>query len=78
MDRKEKFLSVIKEKGYEFVENYELDESIKLGDELNLYLNNFLKKLNKESDSYEDDYEMIKFALIFVELNQDRLNERSW
>lgn len=61
-----------------FVDNYKLDESIKLGNELNLYLNNKLKNLNKESDSFEENYEMIKFSLIFIELNQDRLNERSW
>ncbi len=73
-----RFKQEVLEKIKVFVENYELDESIKLGDEFNLYLNNFLKKLNKESDSYEDNYEMIKFALIFVELNLDRLNERSW
>lgn len=78
MSNANRFKQEVLEKIKVFVENYELDESIKLGDELNLYLNNFLKKLNKESDSYEDNYEMIKFALIFVELNQDRLNERSW
>ena len=78
MSNANRFKQEVLEKIKVFVENYELDESIKLGDELNSYLNNFLKMLNKESDSYEDNYEMIKFALIFVELNQDRLNERSW
>lgn len=78
MSNANRFKQEVLEKIKVFVENYELDESIKLGDELNLYLNNFLKKLNKESDSYEDNYEMIKFALIFVELYQDKLNERNF
>ena len=61
-----------------FIENYELDESVKLGDELLKYLSKSINNLNKESDSYEDDFEAIKFAQAFVELYQDRLNERNY
>lgn len=61
-----------------FIENYELDESLKLGDELLKYLSKSINNLNKESDSYEDDFEAIKFAQAFVELYQDRLNERNY
>lgn len=59
-----------------FVDNYELDSTIKLGDELLKYLSKLLSNLNKESESYEDNFETIKFAQVFVELYQDKLNER--
>ena len=56
-----------------FLINYPLDKSINLGEELVNYLNRKLKELNPESDNYEEEYEKNRFALIFVELNKNKL-----
>lgn len=73
-----RFKQEVFEKIQIFIKNYELDESVKLGDELLKYLSKSINNLNKESDSYEDNFEAIKFAQAFVELYQDRLNERNY
>ena len=57
-----------------FLINYPLDKSINLGEELVNYLNRKLKELNSESDNYEEEYEKNRFALIFAELNKNKLN----
>jgi hypothetical protein len=61
-----------------FLINYPLAKSINLGEELVNYLNRKLKELNPESNDYEEEYEINRFALIFVELNQERLNGRDF
>ncbi len=61
---------------YSFVDIYNLDKNIKLGDELNFYLDNKLKSLDIKSRNYEINYEKLKFAQIFVDLYKDKLNER--
>jgi hypothetical protein len=61
-----------------FLINYPLAKSINLGEELVNYLNRKLKELNPESNDYEEEYEKNRFALIFVELNQERLNGRDF
>lgn len=73
-----RFKQEVFEKIQVFIDNYELDESVKLGNELLKYLSKLLSNLNKESESYEDNFEAIKFAQAFVELYQDKLNERMW
>ena len=61
-----------------FVETYKLDESIRLGDELLKYWNEMLKSLKADDEEYEEQYEAIKRILIYLELYQNKLNERSW
>jgi len=56
-----------------FLINYPLDKTINLGEELVNYLNRKLKELNPEQDNYEEEYEKNRFALIFVELNKNKL-----
>jgi hypothetical protein len=56
-----------------FLINYPLDKSINLGEELVNYLNRKLKELNPGSDNYEEEYEKNRFALIFAELNKNKL-----
>ena len=56
-----------------FLINYPLDKSINLGEELVNYLNRKLKELNPESDNYEEEYEKNRFALIFAELNKNKI-----
>jgi len=59
-----------------FISIYELDPNVKIGDELEKFLNQCLLNLNVNSSSYEQIYENIKFTLIFVELHKEKLNER--
>lgn len=59
-----------------FTDTYDLDKTIKLGDELDNYLNNKINALDKNSNGYERQYETLKFAQIFVDLYKDKLNER--
>ena len=57
-----------------FLINYPLDKTINLGEELVNYLNRKLKELNPEQDNYEEEYEKNRFALIFAELNKNKLS----
>ena len=59
-----------------FIDAYDLDKTIKLGDELNDYLNNKITALDKKDYNYECNYETLKFAQICVDLYKDKLNER--
>ena len=40
------------------------------------YINNKLSVLDKNSSNYNNDYETLKFAQIFVDLYKNKLNER--
>lgn len=59
-----------------FKDTYDLDKTIKLGDELDNYLNNKINALDRKTNGYERQYETLKFAQIFVDLYKDKLNER--
>lgn len=61
-----------------FVNTYELDDAIKIGDELNNYLNSKINALSKDSIRFERDYEILRYTQIFVDLYKNKLNEREW
>ena len=61
---------------FTFIDTYELEDNIKIGDELYNYLTNIINKLDKKSEYFENNYALYNYALIFIELRKDQLNER--